>query len=71
MSEARQPFWVKCGACSHVWTAAYLPMEARLFAKVAKQCCPMCGAGPKNVFIAKQKDGVLNEPAASSHGAGI
>lgn len=69
MSEGGQPFWVTCGGCKHTWAAAYLPMEAHLFAKVAKQCCPMCAGEPKNIFIAKQKDGVLLEPAASQ-GAG-
>lgn len=65
MSEAEtgQPFWVKCGACKHAWIAACLPIEAEAFADVAKQCCPICGNGPKNVFIAKQKNGVLSEPA--------
>ena len=65
MAEARKPFWVKCGSCGHVWTAAYLPMVAEQFAKAAKCCCPNCANGPKNIFIAKQADGELKEPLAS------
>lgn len=65
MSETKKPFWVECGKCHHRWPAAYLPMEVSLFAKAAKAFCPMCGGGPKNVFIPKQKDGVLTEPAAT------
>ena len=49
----RQPFNVKCGACKHVWTAAWLPMEASLFGKVAKAIhCPACGNGPKGIHVA-------------------
>lgn len=70
MSDAKQPFWVRCGACQHTWAAAYLPMEAQVFAKVARASCPMCGGGARNVFIAKQKDGVLLEPAGANPGEG-
>lgn len=58
---SKQGFWVKCRACNHTWIAAYLPMEATKFAKVAKARCPMCAASPKNIFVAKQKNGVLME----------
>jgi rubredoxin len=68
-NEGKEPFWVKCGACGHIWTAAYLPMVAEAFARAAKASCPMCAAPPKQVFIAKQKHGVLLEPAAAQ-GAG-
>lgn len=62
--EPRKPFWVKCSACQHIWAAAYAPMEASKFAKAINSCCPNCAQGPKGIFIAKQKDGVLNEPLA-------
>lgn len=65
-AAAKQPFWVKCGDCGHVWAAAYLPMVAEQFARAAKACCPMCAASPKHIFIAKQKNGVCNEPSAST-----
>lgn len=61
VGERKTPFWVKCEACGHAWAAAYLPMEASDFAKCAKAHCPMCAASPKQVLIAKQKDGVLME----------
>jgi hypothetical protein len=70
MGEQRQPFWVKCSACGHVWAAAYLPMVAEQFAKAAKACCPNCAHGPKGIFIAKQKDGALNEPLAAHQTGG-
>jgi hypothetical protein len=61
MTEARKPFWAKCGACSHCWPAAYIPMEARAWARlVMRAVCPMCGS--RKVLIAKQNDGVLQEP---------
>ncbi len=67
----RRPFWVECGNCRHRWAAAYLPMEVSMFAKAAKASCPMCCNGPEGIFIPKQRDGVLTEPAAtSSQGAG-
>lgn len=63
---SKKPFWVQCGKCRHQWAAAFLPMEAELFGKVAgKACCPMCGNGPKGNFVAKQHDGVLTEPTAA------
>lgn len=62
--EARKPFWVKCPPCGHVWAAAYFPMDATRMAKAAKQCCPYCGHGPKGILVAKQDNGVLNEPLA-------
>lgn len=70
MTDARKPFWVECGKCRHQWSAAYLPMEVSVFAKVAKASCPMCGNGPKGILIAKQNDGVLTEPSVSTQGAG-
>lgn len=49
----RNPFNVRCGKCSHVWTAAWLPMEASVFAKLAGRLhCPNCGNGPKQLFAA-------------------
>jgi formate dehydrogenase maturation protein FdhE len=49
--EGKQPFIVHCGKCSHEWAAAYLPMEAKLFAKVTmRQHCPACGAKPIEIF---------------------
>jgi len=50
----RDPFNVRCGKCGHVWTAAWLPMEASLFAKVTgKPHCPSCGNGPKAIYVAQ------------------
>lgn len=70
MAQKKQPqeygdkaFWVKCSnaSCGHCWPAAYWPMEASLFAKVAKasKYCPRCGAGKP--FVANQEDGKLLE----------
>ena len=57
MNAARNPFWVKCCECSHVWTAAYTPMELGKMAKLLKGlCCPMCGAGPKRILLALKTD---------------
>lgn len=64
MTEKREAVWVKCSACQHVWAAAYLPMIAEQFARLAKVRCPNCAHGPKGIFTAKQKGGVLNEPLA-------
>jgi hypothetical protein len=62
VSEERKPFWVKCGKCSHCWAPAYAPMPLEEFAKATgRAICPMCGNGPKNIFVAKQKDGKLLE----------
>lgn len=65
MSEDRKPFWAKCGECSHCWAAAYLPMEATACAKLLiRAACPMCAS--RKVFIAKQHDGVLQEPVGAT-----
>lgn len=41
-------------------------MELAQFANTVKAArCPYCGGGPKNIFVAKQKNGVLNEPLAA------
>jgi DNA-directed RNA polymerase subunit M/transcription elongation factor TFIIS len=64
-ADEKKPFWAKCGACGHCWAAAYLPMEAMLFSKIAKNAaknCPKCGA--TKIFVAKQNDGVLLEQCA-------
>lgn len=71
MNETKKPFWAECGKCRHQWAAAYLPMEVAAAAKLMMQArCPMCGHGPKGILIAKQNDGVLTEPSASTQGAG-
>lgn len=65
MTDQRKPFWVKCSACQHVWAAAYAPMELAAMARLLKSArCPNCAHGPKGIFIAKQDNGVLNEPLA-------
>ena len=48
-TEAKEPFLVHCGECSHEWAIAFLPMPVDTFAKLAKARCPMCGS--KKVFI--------------------
>ena len=61
--EEKRPFWAKCDECQHCWAAAYLPMEMGLAGKLLKRLhCPMCGAGPKRILIAKQDNGILKEP---------
>lgn len=63
MSEAkhmidRQPFNVRCGACGHVWTAAYTPMGMTRLGKVLKNIhCPACGEPSKNIFLDTSNDG--------------
>lgn len=70
MSEDRKPFCAKCSKCSHCWPAAYLPMQIDAAAKLMKAArCPNCGNGPKGVLVAKQNNGLLDEPAAAPKGA--
>lgn len=44
INKVPEPFWVHCGKCSHEWVAAYLPMPIKVFVKLGKAPCPMCGA---------------------------
>ena len=70
MNEPKTSFWAKCAKCNHTWLAAYLPMEITAFAKLAKGlCCPMCGAGSKDLRTAPQEDGVLKEAVHAESGA--
>ncbi len=47
----RQPFNGRCGACDHVWTVCYIPMQLGVAAKMMQAArCPMCGGG--KVFVA-------------------
>lgn len=62
LAPSRQPFNVKCGSCKHVWTAAWLPMEMGLCARLlGKAHCPACGNGPKGIFVASGEP-VSNQP---------
>lgn len=65
MTEAtKKPFWAKCAKCSHCWPCAYLPIELGVMGKLLKKLqCPMCAAESKDVLVAKQDNGVLQEPA--------
>ena len=59
--EAKKGAWAKCSGCGHCWIVAYYPMNLEKFAKLMKKHsdCPKCG---EPGMIAKQQDGVLNEP---------
>ena len=59
MSE-RKPFWAKCEPCGHCWAVYYLPMPVERL-KRYRYVCPMCGAGPRGIVVARQNDGVLLE----------
>lgn len=60
--EERKPFWAKCRDCSHIWEAAYLPMNLTQFGKLCKTLhCPNCGIDANRITPAKQTDGVLEE----------
>jgi hypothetical protein len=49
----------------------YLPMEMGKCGKLLSRVrCPNCGSGPKGIVIAKQDNGVLNEPLGS-HQTGV
>jgi hypothetical protein len=65
MTEERQAFWAKCGACAHCWPVFYLPMDVEKAAKLMRHSiCPNCGES-KQIFVAKQHHGDLREPGAS------
>lgn len=43
----RKPFMIHCGDCKNEWAAAYYPMEAMEFCRIASQMgknCPRCGS---------------------------
>ena len=47
----RQPLNVRCAACEHVWTVAYLPMELATAAMALKRAtCPKCGETQRIYF---------------------
>ena len=55
MDSERNPFDVRCGACGHVWTAAYTPMEMGRMAALLKGVrCPACGEPSKNIFLVRK-----------------
>jgi hypothetical protein len=50
-----EPFLAKCGACGHIWTALYLPMDIRAAARIlSRVTCPKCAAGPKQITPARE-----------------
>jgi Zn finger protein HypA/HybF involved in hydrogenase expression len=58
---AKKPFWGRCDACGHCWAIAYLPMPVEVAARLMQRaCCPSCGG--TRIMVAKQHDGVLEEP---------
>lgn len=63
--EPKKPFWAKCGDCAHCWPMAYLPMDVSKLSQVIgrKPRCPKCAS--TKVFVAKQDNGVLQEPEAA------
>lgn len=68
MDERDKAFWAKClvPACGHIWAAAYYPMDASKFARIAmKATCPKCGATKDKVGIAKQDSGRLLEEVSA------
>ncbi len=55
MDTTKRPMWVKCKPCGHHWICLWTPMEMSVVANLLKTIhCPMCGAGPKNVFTADE-----------------
>ena len=57
MLPPEHPFDVRCGACEHKWSAAYIPMELGNFAKLIKGLsCPMCGQDSSKLFHWKSKE---------------
>lgn len=60
MDEANVPFWAHCESCDVDWIAAYAPMEAAKFAKIAQahSTCLRCG---KPGTVAKQSGGRLTD----------
>lgn len=68
-AEPKKPFWAKCTKCSHIWTAAYLPMNLTAMGKLLRGlCCPACGVGADKITPAKQDDGVLKEELPQESG---
>lgn len=59
-AKTPSPFNVRCAACEHVWTAAWLPIEAMKFATLTKNLhCPNCGNGPKKIYAAPRQATVM------------
>ena len=51
MTDEKKPFWAHC-ECGHKWVAAWTPMPMdRMGRLLISLRCPMCGAGPKNIFL--------------------
>lgn len=51
------PMWLRCGACQHVWVAAWLPMELGKVGRLLKRThCPACAGGPRKIFLARKRD---------------
>jgi hypothetical protein len=60
--EATKALWAKCSACGHCWPAMYYPIDMAAMGRILKHIvCPK-GCDSK-AMVAKQSDGVLQEPA--------
>lgn len=52
MSTPRTPLRVRCGHCSHVWIALYLPLPiAEAAAALRALHCPACATGAKHIHL--------------------
>lgn len=59
-----EPLWAKCGKCGHAYAPLALPIELGEMGRILKKAkCPKCGAGAKELLVAKQSRGRLKEPA--------
>lgn len=53
----KTPQHVQCRQCQHVWIAAYLPMDAGVFARLMTALhCPMCAADATEIGLRDAND---------------
>lgn len=53
----RNPVWLRCDPCGHVWVGAWLPMLASKAIGVLRAAhCPNCGASCRSLRLARTAD---------------
>ena len=63
--QPKQPTWVRCSPCGHVWPGMYTPLPMMDAVKIMKNlCCPKCAADSKQITLTEAPE---KKPIITQH----